>query len=230
MCIQARRLDRTQLLEHYHSTGARGSYLATSCSLDLATGQTAKLLYIMPKYSLRMVVDKPAEMQAVLRLSLAESSEEVQAAASNPTTGTYDVFRHIYLRQTFVALYVVDKDTVLDSHKDFVSGGGHTDHSHFLRTILHNKAQPLVQGPKNSQAKSKKPKAKAKRSAKTKAMLAAPESALIKKDVEVAKPHEAGDAIQDLSEYLPGLAAHKGGSEDRCFAKLARGTRFVLNP
>ena len=125
----------------------------------------------MPKYSLRLTSEKPADMQSSLELALSTTTAEVWKAAAHPDTRAYDPFRHVHLRQTYVTLYVIplraESHIILDSHKDFISGGGHSEHTTFLQAVLLDKAQPIARGPKHSQPTSKKPKAKAKRSART---------------------------------------------------------------
>jgi len=82
-----------------------------------------------------------------------------------------------HLQETFVSLFVLQDGQAVDGHRDFITGAGFTEHTVFISWLLDKNGwlTPLPKGPVNSQPGKKRPKAKAKRSARTKAMLAPPQ-------------------------------------------------------
>ena len=81
-------------------------------------------------------MEKHDDMRAVLQLSLAQDVAAVEAACAHAKTSTYDLQRHQYLRQTYVSVWVAEGGKVLDSHRDFVSGAGMTEHTLFISGLL----------------------------------------------------------------------------------------------
>ena len=67
--------------------------------------------------------------------ALAKTDAEVHAACANKETKTYDIYRHKFLRQTFVTIYVTHAKKVFDMHKHFVEGGGYTEHKLFVEGL-----------------------------------------------------------------------------------------------
>ena len=57
-------------------------------------------------------------------------------ACQHPQTGAYDFYRHIYLRQSFVAVYVTEQKAVIDCHRDFIAFGGWIEHSLFVQGLV----------------------------------------------------------------------------------------------
>ena len=53
---------------------------------------------------------------------------------------TYDIYRHIKLRQSFVAVFVTSAGRVIDQHRDWVTSGGYSEHSLFIDTLVNHKA------------------------------------------------------------------------------------------
>ena len=131
-----RRLDRSDLLDHFRKHAARGTYVASTCDLVLQNGDKARVAYVMPKYTLRHASEKPEEMRAMLKLSLASTRDMVLRALEHPETSTYDVCRHKMLRQRYTTVYLTDKGQWVDTHKDYVVGGGHSEHSLFLSQLM----------------------------------------------------------------------------------------------
>ena len=84
-------------------------------------------------------------------------------------------YRHCYLRQSFVTLWVCAGRKVVDGHRHYQTGAGWTEHSVFIAETIDAKGflTPIPQGP-HSKTDKKKAGRKCKRSARTKAMLAAP--------------------------------------------------------
>ncbi len=172
----------------------------------------------------------------MLQLSLATSEDQVRRAMEHPQTGAYDVCRRERLRQRYVSVYLSEDEKWLDSHRDFITGGGYTEHTVFFSQLMDPRGylRPLPAGPQNSQPKKKKVKAKPKRSARTKAMLEPPEL-----ESGVLVVDEAPEKRQGFVEdYLPGAAAslHEppflhcvavaaDDDDRRCWAPLARGGR-----
>ena len=166
------------LMDFYQKHGASKLLLMKPCKLTLRTGQEATLCYAMPKYKILFAIERPADLQAALMLGMAHTSEEVRQACANLQTGTYDIFRHMYLRQSFVNVYVTHSGAVVDCHRDFVRGGGHSEHSLFVKALhTQDYLDPLAQGPRSNQPAAAKPKPKAKWSARLKEMLQAPRHA-----------------------------------------------------
>lgn len=165
-------------MDHYRAHGARGTFLAATCDHQLPTGQSACLVYIFPKYKLEKALECPTEMSALLKCSLSTSRAEVLKACAHARTGEYDIHTHMSLRQSYTSVWVTKCGSVLEGHKDFITGCGHTEHSLFVSGLLQkNFYASLPKGPLHSQPRKKpKAKAKAKRSEATKRMLGPPES------------------------------------------------------
>ena len=168
-------------MQHFHRCGPRGTYLGTSCSKKLRSGEVAKLCYgyVLPKFQLRFAEERPADMAACVRLALAETPLQVQEACFHPSTGTYDLMRHIYLRQSFVTVWVTEQKHCIDCHKDYMTFGGFTEHTLFVSGLVQERdfLSPICSGPLHSRARRQpKRKAKPKRSERTKAMLGPPQA------------------------------------------------------
>ena len=89
-----------------------------------------------------------------------------------------DFKRHMYLRQTFVCVYVCGSACV-DTHKHFIEGGGWTEHSVFVGLLKQGKEKiaKIPKGPKNSQLGNKqKTQPQPKTSDEFKDMMGAPEA------------------------------------------------------
>ena len=158
---QVKRLDRHTILGHYKEAGPTGTFLASTCEHMVEPAGLCKLVYIMPKYKLNLCEERPADLISALKLSLATTVQEVELACQNPTTGCYDIWRHMYLRQTFTAVFVSGGRGVFDQHRDFVLGGGYSEHSLFIWGLVdaEKSMSKLPRGPQHSQPK--KPKQKA---------------------------------------------------------------------
>lgn len=204
---KARRLDRDKIVAHYQEAGPRNTFLASTCEKQLRTGEVAKLCYVMGKHQLSYAKDKPRDMQACMQLALAETSADIQDACRSPKTGAYCLHRHAYLRQAFVTIYVTSQRHVLDTHKDYLTGAGWTEHTLFISALIQDKAflSPVCQGPSNSRPKkSPKKKKNVQKSERTKAMLAAPE---LVAGEDCPQANKAPLRRVSLSQLLPGLPA-----------------------
>jgi len=118
-------------------------------------------------------------MESVMSLALAKTPQDVEQACLSRTTRTYDLYRHMYLRYTFVTVYVLSDGRIVDAHKHFVEQGGQTEHSLFIDSIEHPdkfQSDAFAHGPANSKPKKEKkhPKAKAKRSVELRKKLGPP--------------------------------------------------------
>ena len=122
------RLDLDKLLQHLRSQGQEQTYLCRDCDVKLSTGARAVRVYILPKYTLRFAFERQGDMQSTLALAMASTSASVKVACLHERTRTYDIFRHMYLRRTFVSVYVLDDGSVVDVHKNFVEGAGQSEH------------------------------------------------------------------------------------------------------
>ena len=99
-------------------------------------------------------------------------------------------------------------------HRDFISGGGFTEPSLFVAGLLQDKdfLSPICAGPVFSRARKKpKRKAKPKRSERTRAMLAPPESSQPCAGYECGPLNEM-KVVEDMTEFLPGLPASSKAS------------------
>ena len=117
----------------------------------MPTGDKAVLIYAFPKYHLEYAETKPHDVRSMLDLGLAKSQTEVHKACADSKIGIYDPSRHVYLRQTFVTVWVTADRTVFDGHKHFIEGAGYTEHAQFVERLLNKKDLTEVpQGPKSS--------------------------------------------------------------------------------
>ena len=128
---QQRRLDFKSINDHFQQHLAQNTYLVKPCSLVWSTGEEAKYCYVFPKYRLKYAHEKRVDMNAMMNLGLAQSELEVQQACADPKSGAYDIFRHIYLRNTFTVVYVTAEDNVRDTHRNYIQGG-FTENIHYL--------------------------------------------------------------------------------------------------
>ena len=226
-------------MQHWRKHGPRSTYLASTCSKTLDDGSVAKLCYIMPKYSLRLAVERPGDMSAAMALALATSPSQVEKACAHPSTHQYCIQRHTYLRQSFVSLYVCEGQKIVDTHRDYVVGGGFSEHSVFMSEVIsaNGYIKAIPQGPK-SDVQKKKGRKKAKQSEKTKAMPAPPglqASSKVKAEPPKDQPADR-PAAWDVKAFLPGLAVDTAklpilacvGADrdgDTCMAQTKAGTR-----
>ena len=157
-----KRLDRQDFLEHFRRHGATKTFMAQTCDKFVENLRRANLCYVLPKYVLRYAWERSGDMRAAMRLALASEVEKVEDAACHGDTGVYDIFRHKHLRETYVSLFVLQDGQVVDSHRDYVTGAGFTEHTVFISGLLDKNGwlTPLPKGPVNSQPGKKKPKAK----------------------------------------------------------------------
>ena len=133
-------------------------------------------------------------MAAAMKLALATTREEIRQACLSRRSGTYDVYRHMYLRYNFVTIYVLSDGRTLDAHKHFGEQGGQTEHSKFIYGIEHppyfEDMEQFAHGPANSRPRAKKahPKAHPKRSVALRKKLGPPlhESAQLPSEVAEA--------------------------------------------
>lgn len=122
----------------------------------------AVLVYVLPKHKLHLATQRPTDMMAALKLALATSQVEVQAACQNPVSGCYDILRHQHLVQTYTAVFCTSDKRLFDAHKDFQVYGGHSEHTLFVAGILDagNSIAAIPKGPKHSQPVKAKGKAR----------------------------------------------------------------------
>ena len=121
--VRDRRLGFNAILSHYQKHGAGSTFIKHPTSIKLSTGHTARWVYVMPKYQLKFATERAGDMERALNLALAQTEDDVRRAASNKHTGTYDIFTHRYLRQTFVSVFFTADGYVLDEHKHFQEAG-----------------------------------------------------------------------------------------------------------
>ena len=128
-------LDISRLLTHWRQHGREQTYIVRDCSVLLSTGDVAVRAYVMPKYTLRFATERQGDMADAMKLALASTSEQIRNACLSRATGTYDLYRHMYLWYFFVIVYVLPNGETLDAHKHFVEQGGQTEHSKFMYEI-----------------------------------------------------------------------------------------------
>lgn len=228
-----KRLDRQDLLSHFRKHGATKTFMAQTCNKYVENLGRAKLCYVMPKYVLRYAWERSSDMRAAMKLALASDVDQVEDAASHGETSVYDIFRRKHLRETFVSLFVLQDGQVVDSHRDYVTGAGFTEHTVFISGLLDKNGwlTPLPKGPVNSQPGKKIPKARPKRSARTKAMLAPPQPREV-----VGGKKEGKEPLLFPRDFLPGRPSnadepaflHFSGFKDQdamCMAPASKGHR-----
>ena len=176
--VKATRLDRGKIIAHFHSHGARGTFIAAPCKKELRTGDVATHIYVLPKFALRLAKEKPREMQAALDLGLSATASDVLEACRHPRTGVYCLNHHQHLRRSYAIVYVTEEKRVLDSHADFLVAGGFSEHQLFVEALVAGEdfLSPLCKGPGTRPAgKGSKRKRQESKSERTRAMLAPPE-------------------------------------------------------
>ena len=173
--VQEKRLDLTSILNHYRTHGAAKTFSVVPFAKTFSTGDISQQVYVMPKYKLNWAWEHPGDMHSALLLAQAQTPKEVQTACASKETGAYDVFRHTYLRQGFVTVYVTVEGRILDGHKHYIQAGGQSEHSVFVQGLL-NKGflDQIKQGPKKSRPSKPHPKPKCKWSERLKNMLKPP--------------------------------------------------------
>ena len=98
------------------------------CSLILSTGERAIHVYVMPKYKLQYAWENTEDMQSMIVLAKASSEKEVKEACVGKG-GLYSIKQHMYLRVTYTAIYITDKNKVIDTHRHVIQGGGFSEHA-----------------------------------------------------------------------------------------------------
>ena len=93
--VQVKRLVFNNILAHYRKYKAEGIFLVQACEKTIGGVFAVDKVYVMPKYSLEFGTERPADMQAVMRLAMATNIPEVHLACANPSTGHYDIYRHM---------------------------------------------------------------------------------------------------------------------------------------
>ena len=93
--MQVKRLVFNDILAHYRMHKAEGTFLVQACEKTIGGVFAVDKVYVLPKYSLKFATERPADMQAVMRLALATSIPEIHLACCNPETGQYDISRHM---------------------------------------------------------------------------------------------------------------------------------------
>jgi hypothetical protein len=111
----------------------------------------------------------------MVALGLQNSVEDVRRAATQ--SDEYSFRKHMFLRRTFVTIYLTDSGKAVDCHKHYIEACGHSEHAWFIETLQKpDGLANITSGPKNSKPQPKKPKAKSKRSEALSAMLRSPSS------------------------------------------------------
>ena len=131
----------------------------------------------------------------------------------NSKTGTYDIRRHRYLRQTFVTVWVCADGSVVDGHKHFVEAAGHSEHQLLVKALHFPKEFPLANicfGPKNSRPRKFKLIRRCRMSDALREMLEAP----LQKG-KVVIPLEDAQAVGDRleAEAAKSLAVDVAGQD-----------------
>ena len=85
--VTRKRHDLDSLLKWFRQHGPTGTFAASVCKIDLETGDTARLVYVLPKYALEHTEKRKLDMSAALRLALATTEEDVSHAAAATETG-----------------------------------------------------------------------------------------------------------------------------------------------
>ena len=195
---QVKRLDVKTMNEWYHEHLAENTFLRSRCDKRLSSGEQARLVYVMPTYTLKKAMSERSNMMCRLRLALTTSHTGVRDACQHMEIGTYDPDRHMTLRHAFTAVFLTTCGKLVDTHKHYVESLGQSEHSWFFTGLEKPSAFPLApfaQGPRNSLPTCKRPKPKAKRSSVLSAMLKP-----LPVSIGTAKPIEHGTEPEDVSE------------------------------
>lgn len=128
-------------------------------------------------------------------------------ATAPAPAGAYDCIRHLHIRQNYATVWVTTDGRVVDAHRHFMQGAGHSEHGLFVKTLLTPGASAAIPRGPNMSRKKRRP-ATPKRSAKLKRMLSAPEgegaSDSQQRTVDVELPEDCA------KELLPGMVAKAG--------------------
>ena len=128
-------------------------------------------------------------------------------ATAPAPAGAYDCIRHLHIRQNYTTVWVTTDGRVVDAHRHFMQGAGHSEHGLFVKTLLTPGASAAIPRGPNMSRKKRRP-ATPKRSAKLKRMLSAPEgegaSDSQQRTVDVELPEDCA------KELLPGMVAKAG--------------------
>ena len=150
---QGKRLDFNCILRHYRQCGAEKTFMTKPAHKILATGEKSVRVYVMPKNKLDYVVEKPADMQSMLALALAENQAEVENACADLDTGTYHFQRHTYLRRTLVSIFLTTEGKAVDEHKHYVDAAGFSEPCPLFTALWKNNyLAESNKGPKSSRA------------------------------------------------------------------------------
>ena len=87
---RSKRLSLDDILKHFRTHGARGTFLASVTSRVLSDGRQATLLYVLPKYRLELGTNRREDLAAALKLGLATTVQQVHEACADPDTGPHD--------------------------------------------------------------------------------------------------------------------------------------------
>eukprot|EP00959_Pyramimonas_sp_CCMP1952_P121943 2549190-Pyramimonas_sp.AAC.1 len=63
------------------------------------------------------------DMEAMMKLALAQTQADVEIAMASPDTGAYDLMRHLKLRQQYTIIYLTDQKVARDTHRHYIEGG-----------------------------------------------------------------------------------------------------------
>ena len=90
---RSKRLSLDDILKHFRTHGARGTFLASVTSRVLSDGRQATLLYVLLKYRLELGtnrLNRREDLAAALKLGLATTVQQVHEACADPDTGPHD--------------------------------------------------------------------------------------------------------------------------------------------
>jgi len=219
-------LDISRLLTHWRQHGREQTYIVRDCSVPLSTGDVAVRAYVMPKYKLRFATERHTDMADVMKLALATTPQEIRLACLSRKSGTYDLYRHQYLRYTFVTIYVLPNGRTLDAHKNFGEQGGQTEHSKFIYGVENPEffnTEPFALGPANSRPRAKKwhPKPQPKRSVALRKKLGPPlhESPQLPAELTPDGDAESSQLKKNLLSCLDAQISGEGNADlDMCDA------------
>ena len=88
--VTRKRHDLDSLLKWFRQNGPTGTFAASVCKIALETGDTARLVYVMPKHQLDHTEKRKLDMSAALRLSLSTTEDDVFQAAAAAETGSHE--------------------------------------------------------------------------------------------------------------------------------------------
>ena len=157
---------------HYNKHGADATFIEEGVSKQVIVNRKSVMVvkvYAFPKYRLKVGGDEE-NLKNLIVLTLGSLQEKQDALGHPPYSWT----KHRKMRQRNTVVLVTDGALIIDTHEDYIKGGGQTEHSLFVGHLegMVNLNPPRL-GPKR-QAKRQRGWRRSGRSAAAKAKIRTP--------------------------------------------------------